>query len=88
MVVPVILAVPVTTGIPETLIQRPKIESPWSTSTRTSKVAFLQVQARLWLGREPARQTLRSIIVMNPLYRDGVAQAANKLGLAPDIIVA
>jgi hypothetical protein len=31
---------------------------------------------------------LRSIIVMNPLYRDEVALAANKLGLTPDIIVA
>ncbi|WP_292160381.1 class I SAM-dependent methyltransferase [Mesorhizobium sp.] len=41
------------------------------------------------VGPESLRgRPLRSIIVMNPLYRDEVAQAANKLGLAPDIIVA
>ncbi len=31
---------------------------------------------------------LRSIVVMNPLYRDEVAQAAHKLGLSAEIIVA
>ncbi|TWI22590.1 class I SAM-dependent methyltransferase [Mesorhizobium tianshanense] len=41
------------------------------------------------VGPESLRgRPLRSIIVMNPLYRDEVALAANKLGLAPDIIVA
>lgn len=41
------------------------------------------------LGPESLRgRPLRSIIVMNPLYRDEVAQTAHKLGLAPEIIVA
>lgn len=41
------------------------------------------------VGPESLRgRPVRSIIVMNPLYRDEVAQAAHELGLAPDIIVA
>ncbi|SDA38190.1 class I SAM-dependent methyltransferase [Mesorhizobium qingshengii] len=41
------------------------------------------------IGPECLRgRPLRSIIVMNPLYRDEVAQAADRLGLAPEIIVA
>ncbi|MBZ9677686.1 class I SAM-dependent methyltransferase [Mesorhizobium sp. ES1-1] len=41
------------------------------------------------VGPESLRgRPLQSIIVMNPLYRDEVAQAARQLGLAPEIIVA